>query len=333
MKISYVAELNAFMRYARNNSLTGRERLLWIALFDAANERAEWNAMTRDQDWPGAFFPVSNTELSLNSTLDKRGIEAVRNSLKQRGLIDFRAGNRNKKNPEYRIFYLSQNVGCKNAPNNEPNNVPKEAPNNEPNNVPKEAPTVYPEMPPYNIEEDKDKIGQEDDYNNHHHGSASESKNDLSFGLDYELEEFRKAPAGDREIVWQFARDTFSKFGGRSATETDCAKLYLGITAYDGQTGKLNFSRDKALIVRYAFKQAFLKNQAANWKYIDGCITNLTTRGIHTEAQLKAFCSAPPRRSAAPQWGKPEIPKGASGELGEAELAAIQRVLAEPVDD
>lgn len=35
----------------------------------------------------------------------------------------------------------------------------------------------------------------------------------------------------------------------------------------------------------------------------------------------------------APRWSKPEIPKGASGELGEAELAAIQRVLAEPVDD
>lgn len=31
----------------------------------------------------------------------------------------------------------------------------------------------------------------------------------------------------------------------------------------------------------------------------------------------------------APRWGKPEIPKGASGELGEAELEAIQRVLRE----
>ena len=32
---------------------------------------------------------------------------------------------------------------------------------------------------------------------------------------------------------------------------------------------------------------------------------------------------------AAPRWGKPEIPKGASGQLGEAELEAIQRVLRE----
>ncbi len=31
----------------------------------------------------------------------------------------------------------------------------------------------------------------------------------------------------------------------------------------------------------------------------------------------------------APRWGKPEIPKGASGQLGEAELEAIQRVLRE----
>lgn len=31
----------------------------------------------------------------------------------------------------------------------------------------------------------------------------------------------------------------------------------------------------------------------------------------------------------APRWSKPEIPKGASGQLGEAELEAIQRVLRE----
>ena len=31
----------------------------------------------------------------------------------------------------------------------------------------------------------------------------------------------------------------------------------------------------------------------------------------------------------APRWGKPDIPKGASGELGKAELEAIQRVLAQ----
>ena len=35
---------------------------------------------------------------------------------------------------------------------------------------------------------------------------------------------------------------------------------------------------------------------------------------------------------AAPRWGKPEIPKGASGQLGDAEIDAIRRVLAEPAD-
>lgn len=35
----------------------------------------------------------------------------------------------------------------------------------------------------------------------------------------------------------------------------------------------------------------------------------------------------------APRWSKPEIPKGASGQLGESEMEAIRRVLAEPMDD
>ena len=56
MKVNYVDELNTFMRYARSNALTGRERLLWIALFTIANERATYNAMTKEYELP--FKPV-----------------------------------------------------------------------------------------------------------------------------------------------------------------------------------------------------------------------------------------------------------------------------------
>ena len=56
------------------------------------------------------------------------------------------------------------------------------------------------------------------------------------------------------------------------------------------------------------------KNPMKDWK-----------AAVRTWEQQESASSAP----AAPRWNKPEIPKGASGQLGEAELEAIQRVLRE----
>lgn len=108
------------MRYAKNNGLSARERLLWIALFTIANDRATYNEQTKEYDWPEDFIPVPNGELTLQSTLDKRGIETVRNTLKQRGLIDFIPGMKNKRMPMYKMLYLSVDVGYKTVPNDVP---------------------------------------------------------------------------------------------------------------------------------------------------------------------------------------------------------------------
>lgn len=164
-KVNFVSEFNSFMRYARDNSLSLRERMLWIALFYVANDRATYNEQTQEYDWPDDFIQVSNGELNLYCCLDKRAIETLRNSLKQRGLIDFQPGQKNKRNPAYRINYLSAgNVGNRKAPNNTPNNAPKGVPNNTPNNVPMGVPdntpshtgneqeygaNLHPTMPPY----------------------------------------------------------------------------------------------------------------------------------------------------------------------------------------
>ncbi|MBQ8201645.1 MAG: hypothetical protein IJZ74_07755 [Clostridia bacterium] len=45
-KVNFVSEFIAIMRYARDYSLTLRERMLWIALFYAANDRAVYNEHT-----------------------------------------------------------------------------------------------------------------------------------------------------------------------------------------------------------------------------------------------------------------------------------------------
>ena len=45
-KVNFVSEFNLFMRYARDSSLSLRERMLWIALFYIANDRATVNEQT-----------------------------------------------------------------------------------------------------------------------------------------------------------------------------------------------------------------------------------------------------------------------------------------------
>lgn len=149
-KVNFVSEFNLFMRYACDNSLSLRSRMLWMALFYIANDRAKYNELTKDYDWPDDFILVSNNELNMYCCLDKRAIETLRNELKQRGLIDFVPGQKNKRNPAYKLNYLSVDIGYKIVPNYDPNNVP----NHTPNNVPNYVPNYDPNQPPlykYNI--------------------------------------------------------------------------------------------------------------------------------------------------------------------------------------
>lgn len=142
MKVNFIREFNAFIRYAKNNGLSARERLLWIGIFTAANDRAEGNGQTEEREWTEDLFPISNNEMNLLTGLDKRGIEETRNKLKQRGLIDFQKGFKNTASPKYKMHYLT--VGCKNVPNNVPKDVPNNVPKDVPNNVPKDVPTDSP---------------------------------------------------------------------------------------------------------------------------------------------------------------------------------------------
>lgn len=151
-KVNFVNEFNLFMRYARDNCLSLRERALWFALFYIANDRASYNEQTQEYEWPDDFIQISNGEMNLHSCLDKRGIETLRNGLKQRGLIDFQPGLKNKRNPAYKINYLSIQVGCKNVPNNTPKDVPNNVPNDAPKHVPKHVPSNTPTPAPNSAE-------------------------------------------------------------------------------------------------------------------------------------------------------------------------------------
>ena len=99
---NYVREYRRFIQYASDHKLTSGERLLWYALVEIMNEQADGNVWTDD------YTPISNNRLlTLCDPMGTDTLMRARSRLKQRGLIDFRPGNRNRVNPAYRInlFY------------------------------------------------------------------------------------------------------------------------------------------------------------------------------------------------------------------------------------
>ena len=131
-QINFVAEFRAIMETCRRDSVSGRTRLLWIALFYLANDRAREDEQTGAWEWPDEFFPVNNAELATHCPLEKRAMLEARNRLKQMGVIDFKAGDNAMKPAKYRIKYLSVSQRCKNAPQHAPQEVPQHAPHGAP---------------------------------------------------------------------------------------------------------------------------------------------------------------------------------------------------------
>lgn len=102
---NFVEQFNLFFEYARRNKLTSYERMFYLALFSCANECARQG---ENYEWPDDYFPASNAELIGWTGFDERAIRNTRNSLKQKGLIDFIKGDGKKRDPAYCIFYMKR---------------------------------------------------------------------------------------------------------------------------------------------------------------------------------------------------------------------------------
>ena len=139
-QINFVAEFRAIMETCRRDSVPGRTRLLWIALFYLANDRAREDEQTGAWEWPDEFFPVNNAELATHCPIEKRALLEARNRLKQMGVIDFKAGDNALKPAKYRIRYLTGGLWCKNAPQGVPQDAPQHAPQEAPQEAPQGAP-------------------------------------------------------------------------------------------------------------------------------------------------------------------------------------------------
>lgn len=126
-QVNFIQNFRYFMEYGKRNKLTSYERIFYLALFHFANEMA---MQDENHDWPDDYFPVSNSEIKALTDFGERAIRDTRNSLKQKGLIDFKKGDRKISDPEYKIAYMkragykivpsqiSENrIDCENAPN------------------------------------------------------------------------------------------------------------------------------------------------------------------------------------------------------------------------
>lgn len=98
--VNYVREHIRFMEYASDEHLSSSERLVWYALMHIMNQRAQGNI------WPDEFIRISNDRLLSFCPMKMDTMAAARNRLKQRGLIDFLNGEKNKKSPAYRMIYF-----------------------------------------------------------------------------------------------------------------------------------------------------------------------------------------------------------------------------------
>lgn len=121
-KVNFIKSFELFIEFSKRNKLTSYERMFYIALFHCANAMAQ---QAENYEWPDDYFPVSNSELAALTGFGERAIRDTKNSLKQKGLLDFKKGNGKKSDPEYRIFYLARNgykiapvqpIDCENAP-------------------------------------------------------------------------------------------------------------------------------------------------------------------------------------------------------------------------
>lgn len=108
-QVNYVKEINAFHSYANARLLSAGERLLWFGLMDYINRHEAAGA-----EWPAGYICISNKQLVSHVPFGENALIDARNKLKQRGLLEFIPGKKNKEAPQYKIHYLTaeKSAGC-----------------------------------------------------------------------------------------------------------------------------------------------------------------------------------------------------------------------------
>lgn len=97
--VNYIREHDWFIEYAADEGLTPNDIALYDALMHIINRKADGN------NWPDDFIRIRNDRLLPICRMGFDAMARSRNKLKQKGVIDFLNGDRNKEAPAYKILY------------------------------------------------------------------------------------------------------------------------------------------------------------------------------------------------------------------------------------
>lgn len=85
----------------------------------------------------------------------------------------------------------------------------------------------------------------------------------------------------------------FKRFANRKPTDDDYANAFLVLyrSEQDPVTGKwtMTISQDRKNLLMYAFEQATMAGNPADWRYINGILARLGQRGITTLRQADDY--------------------------------------------
>ena len=97
--VNYIREHEWFIEYAADEGLTPNDIALYDAILTFVNRKAEGN------DWPDEFIRIRNDRLLSYCRMGFDAMARSRNKLKQKGVIDYLSGDRNREAPAYKILY------------------------------------------------------------------------------------------------------------------------------------------------------------------------------------------------------------------------------------
>ncbi len=97
--VNYIREHEWFIEFAADEGLTPNDVALYDAILYFVNRRAEGN------DWPEDFIRIRNDRLLTYCHMGFDAMARSRNKLKQKGVIDFLNGDRNREAPAYKLLY------------------------------------------------------------------------------------------------------------------------------------------------------------------------------------------------------------------------------------
>ncbi len=106
IRVNPLTEYSRFSAFCRDECLSANEVALWLQLFDFFNRKRKHD--TEGNPWfPSVFIPIHNNALLGTVPMRLDAMIAARNRLRQRGLIDYIPGKRNKDAPMYRMNFFT----------------------------------------------------------------------------------------------------------------------------------------------------------------------------------------------------------------------------------